>query len=462
MSEQNNTVQTNEKLLQMYEDLLGRAVLAGQLGMQFGGDRDVYTALGYKKTLRYDDFLARYVRQDIAAAIIERPAEETWGGSLEIQDVDKENTQFEDAFNYLYKTHKLRDVFERLDILSQIGRYGVLFLGFNDANTRLDLQQEVQVSDNLKLLYLRPLSEASALINTWQRDPNDSRFGMPLTYNVKISNPGSNNSEIITVHHSRVIHVAGKQLEDEIDGVPTLEVVFNRLMDLEKLIGSSAEMFWNGAFPGKHASVKEGYQKQKGMEEDLQTQFDEYIHRLRRTLITEGVDIKDFATQVSDPSKHVDVQIQMISAITRIPKRILVGSERGELSSAQDSDEYLKYISNRREKLAETQIVRPFVDKMIAYKLLPTPAEGDYDVLWEDLYSRSENQKATTGKVRAEALKLYVEAIGVQEVMPVDKFLDYVLGLSQEQITDIMNSLNEGFGEDMRSNTEEEEEEENV
>ena len=73
-------------------NITDRLKTAYKMGFQYGGDRDLYEALGYKTILTYDDFKARYNRQDIAKAIIDRPVNATWQGDLKIveSDDDKE------------------------------------------------------------------------------------------------------------------------------------------------------------------------------------------------------------------------------------------------------------------------------------------------------------------------------------------------------------------------------------
>jgi hypothetical protein len=128
----------------------------------------------------------------------------------------------------------------------------------------------------------------------------------------------------ITVHYSRVVHIVDDIVESEIEGSPRLEAVFNRLMDLEKLVGGDAEMFWRGARPGYSGVAGKDYQVTDATMTDLKDQVDEFEHNLRRILISEGIDLKALAQQIADPATHVDVQIQMIAAATGIPKRVLV------------------------------------------------------------------------------------------------------------------------------------------
>ena len=285
---------------------------------------------------------------------------------------------------------------------------------------------------------MKPFGEKSAQITTFVADPKDKRYGKPLLYTIESAevNNGSVQSSVsyVKIHHSRVIHITDDPLESEIYGTPRLEVVFNRLMDLEKLIGGDAEMFWRGARPGYEGKVDKEYQMTEEMKEDLKDQIDEFENNLRRILVNEGVELKSLAQQVVDPANHVDVQIQMISAVTGIPKRILTGSERGELASTQDSSEWKDYVQARREDHAEPNILRLFVDRLIELQVLPKPEE-DYDVKWSDLYSMSEKARVEIGKGRANALREYLYSPMAQGIVPKKAFLEYFLGFNKEQIT---------------------------
>ncbi|PRX18118.1 hypothetical protein BX659_14624 [Orenia metallireducens] len=55
-----------------------RAKLSKLLGKSFGGKRDYYDKLGYKKELNFDDYWTKYDRGDIAKVVIDRPVDKTW------------------------------------------------------------------------------------------------------------------------------------------------------------------------------------------------------------------------------------------------------------------------------------------------------------------------------------------------------------------------------------------------
>lgn len=419
--------------LQALSVLLSRARLMARLGQHYDGDRDLYEALGYPLTLTYDHYAAKYERQDIAKAIINRPINATWRGKFNLlESDDDEDTPLEKAWNELYKRLKLKSKFVRLDKLSCLGKYGILLLGLDDVKSTLDFSKPVN-SGKRKLLYIKPYAEEDANILEWEKNTNSKRYGLPSIYQVSISNPGSDTSTSIRMHHSRVIHVAGELLKSETEGVPVLKAVFNRLMDIEKLTGGSAEMFWRGARPGYQGKTDPEYQMTPTMEDDLQNQIDEYEHNLRRILINEGIDLKALAMQVADPRPHIDVQIEMISAVTGIPKRILTGSERGELASTEDKGNWLDLIQSRREEHAEPNIIEPFVDRCIEYGVLP-PAREEYSVTWPDLYAQSEKDKAETGKTRSTSIKEYTMSPMAEAIMPPEAFLKYCLGFDDKTV----------------------------
>lgn len=415
--------------------LVSRVQLMSRLGKDtFGGNRDVYKTLGYPRTLDYKDFITRYNRQDIAAAIINRPVDATWIGNLVITETG-DNDQLQRQWKELEDSLKLKSKFKRVDKLSQLGEYAVLFLGFSDVKKVNELQRPVTGS-NLKLNYVKPYGQENAEIHSYVKDPNNERYGQPEMYRLTIDIPDMKGSTV-KVHHTRIIHVAGELLESEYKGVPLLQRVYNRLIDLEKLTGGSGEMFWRGARPGYAAIADPEYKIADGDRRKMKAQLTEYENDLRRFLSLEGVDIKKLDQQLTDPLNYVDVQLQMISAVTGIPKRILIGAERGELASSEDKNSWLKLIKTRREEFAEDDILLPFIDKSMQYGILPKMKREEWVVEWEDLFAPSEKEKAEVGKIRSAAIKEYSQNPMAEMIVPREIFQKYMLGMNDEQIKDI-------------------------
>ena len=427
-------ISVNEQKIHDLSALVSRMNLASKLGYQFDGERNLYRALGYPAgELKFDDFFARYVRQDIAKAIIDRPVKATWQGPLEmLESNEKDDTVFEKAWKDLNRKFGIKTRLARVDRLTGIGRYGVLLLGLEDtSNTEGFAKPVTGIRHTLK--YLKPFSEKNARINTYEQDVKNPRYGLPLLYELEVSDPAGNTNATVQVHYSRVIHIVYDNLESEVLGTPVLEAVFNRLMDLDKVVGGSGEMFWRNARPGYQGIIDKDYTLTKPMEDDLKNQIDEYDHDLRRMLLNAGIKWEELKQAVEDPSTAVAVILQMISAETGIPVRILTGSERGELASSEDRGEWLSYVQIRREEHAEVRIVRPVVDRFIELGILPKPAV-DYSIKWADLFAQSEKARVEIGKSRANAIREYTYSPIAMELLPIDAFLEFCLGFTSDQI----------------------------
>jgi hypothetical protein len=437
----------NTATLKILSELTSRWELSHQLGIDtYDGTRDVYQALGYPKdTLIWNNYWSRYTRQDIAKAIIDRPVKASWKGEIQvIETIKQQETAFEKAWIELFERLKLKSIFMRADRLTGLGRYSVLFLGLDDM-TSVEMLEKPVSTGKRKLLYVKPMSENTAQIKSFVEDTKDERFGLPLIYNISIK-AGNNITIAVPVHYSRVVHLVDDVVEDEVYGMPRLQAVYNRLIDLEKIIGGDAEMYWRGARPGYTGEVNPDYQMTDDMFDELKEQIDEFENNLRRVLINEGVKYNALAQQIADPKPHVDVEIQMISAVTGIPKRILTGSERGELSSAQDKQEWISYVTSRREEQNEPNILRPFIDKCIEIGILPKPKQN-YTVRWDKLFSLSDKEKVEMGEIRARTMKEFSMG-GIEEYIPLDLFCKDFLNFDDVQVEEVIDSRNRAIKEE--------------
>lgn len=445
-----NGVASQAAQLQMLSALASRVKLASQLGLSHGGDRDIYSTLGYPATIKSKDLIAQWKRQDVARAIIDRPTKATWQGEVYITEPNKEDeSDLEKAYKALDKELGLKQKLARADRLAQLGRYAVILLGYDDSSRQTWAQPVTEGERSLK--YIKVVSEVHADIDAWERDPANKRYGLPRIYNIKLDEPGEENTTIdFKVHWTRIVHVAFELLEDEIEGEPILVTAFNRLKDIEKLVGGSAEMYWRGARPGYAGNVKEDYQLGDESEEKLQEQLREYENDLRRFIMAEGVDLESLAQQIADPKGHVDVQMMMLSSLTGIPLRILTGSERGELASSQDSDHWKEWVQNRREETAEVSILRPFVDALLERGVLPEPADEDqgYSVVWPDLFSISEKDQSEIAIKYTDALNKYTTNLRNEELIPFEAFLRYVMKFDNDTVQQIIE-MHEAQMEDL-------------
>lgn len=426
---------------------ISRAMLSRSIGKTYAGKRDLYESLGYPedRELIFEYYLAKYKRNAIANAVIDRPANKTWTGPIHVLSKEEStvDSELNAAWEIFKSEFKIKSVLKKTDKLANLGRFAIILFGFDDV--RNDTGFKIPVGGNkVKLVYLKSFPEGSVEIKEWEQNSSNIRYGQPNIYSIKVSEPGKDGfTKTVEVHHSRILHVNTEDLTSSIYGTPALEPIINRLIDIEKLLGGDAEMFWRGARPGYTALSRPDYDMGDPEIEALEGELDKYEHDLRRFITAQGVDIKALEQQVADPLNHLDAQIQAISAQTSIPKRILIGSERGELSSAQDANEWLSLIQTRQEEFAEPFILRPFINKCMDLGLLPKVDSYNYNVVWQDVFSPSEKEKVNIGKVRADSLKIWSDSGLASTMIPFEIFAKMFLGFTEEQINEIVANLEE-------------------
>jgi hypothetical protein len=305
---------------------------------------------------------------------------------------------------------------------------------------------ERAVQGEPKLNYIQCYGSSAATIDKTNEDATDPRFGMPEIYQISPATLTTATAQKITsqtslkVHWTRIIHLVEDNLESEVIGTPRLQVPYNRLKDIEKILGGSAEMFWRGARPGYQASIDPdaNWDIDDPSLAEMREQLEEYENNLRRMLFTQGIDLKAIEMQIANPLDHLKAQLEDVAAATNIPLRILVGTEEGRLAGAQDSEHWDDYVSGRRREWAEPVVIRPFIDRLIKFKALPEPQEGNYNVIWPDLRTPSDKEKAEVGRIRSEALNKYLMAPGADSVIPIDQAIQHLFGLDEDAARDII------------------------
>jgi len=476
------TVNEKQKLVNqihaMEEVLLSRTSLASKMGKSFGTKRDLYVSCGYPKEneINFQHYEARFQRQDIARRIITAPARAVWRKPPDIcddNDPKNDSTAFEEAWQAIVKKNRIYNYIRRTDTLAGIGRYAVLLLGFNDGAADLKIpigttglqKQQNSIQRPKELIFLQPYSEANASIESWNTDKNSPRYNMPELYSLKMRTGRSDNLDYdeTLVHWSRIIHVADNLLEDDVYGTPVLKPVYNRLQDLETILAGSAEMFWQGAFPGVIFNIDPEADPGKQTLADLDTEIKNYIHKLRRYIRTQGVSAQQLMPNIADPTNHAKLQLQIIAGTLGIPVRILIGSERGELASSQDDRNWNDRIDERRQDFGD-RILRSLIDRLITVGVLPPPQDLDYEIEWPDIEALDEDKQAKIAETRSRTLANYANSIDAQNIYPPQFFLERELGLEPQEINEILKHIEEMVKEEemdyKKSLIKEEEEEE--
>jgi len=406
--------------------------------------RSIDDECGYPLTISPGDYNVAWNRHGIASRVNNIMPEECWNVVPEIieNETDTE-TVFEKEWIDLEKEFHIFNFMSRLDILTGLGQYGALLVGPNDSKKLnepvdgVDLKGKKLVKAGRKtkrqLLYLKPFSEMMIQISTKDEDTQSPRYGRPLLYSLKSENlNGELAGTEILVHWTRIIHVVDGKMSSETFGTPRMQQVYNFLLDIKKLTGGSAEMFWRGAYPGLAFEVNP--ERTAGLtvaeKKEIRDEFDDYSNKLQRYISLVGVKAKSLAVQVASPKEHFDMLLKAIGITLGIPYRLLVGSEEAKIASVTDTNTWNRRVKKRQVNYCSTEIVNPFIDRLIAMGVLSDPKE--YTVAWPNLAELDPKDEAVIMKDKTEAIAKYVASSG-NTLVPPFQFLTTIMGYSDEE-----------------------------
>lgn len=450
------------KALSLTNNLGGADLVRGNLlNFLLDGPRDIDAECGYPPWLTPDHYRFMYDREGIARRVVDCEPEETWSmdPALFESDDPETETKFEGAWNELAEQYNVWHYLQRIDVLSGIGQFGVLFLGIDDGR---DMREPVDgVNDDgsiepgtaHKLLYLRTFDESVVFVKVREIDPASPRYSMPKMYTVQFRdypNWGVQAGEIIArdIHWSRVIHVADNRKMSEVYGIPRMQPVYNRLYDLRKIYSSSGEAFWKGAFPGLAFEVNPELADQ-GVELDtksIREEMERFQNGTQRYLAITGVSAKSLPPEIVDPMGTAETHLKAIAIAKDIPYRVLFGSEEAVLAGNQDSRKWNKKIARRQAKYCNPLLIRPFVDRLIGMGVLPPP-KTPYQIEWPDLNAPTDEDKANIASLETQAMAAYVQG-GVSSLMAPREYLTHVLEYDPGEADAILEASTEFAGDE--------------
>jgi hypothetical protein len=429
---------------------------------QFGGERDLSEVFGYKQRIDFDDLIVKFRTNPLARAIVLKPVITTWKGRPDIVEVnekgeelaDEEKSDFESDVQKLIKNLDLWEVFLRADVLSRIGRYGVILIGTGDLTATSDFARELpddELAGPEMVNYLTPFHYGDADIAELVDNVADPRFGqikrygifneVPQTTKETSESDDSEEDEFdIEAHYTRVIHIAENALTDDVLGTPALEPVFNYLMDMDKVIGSAAESFYQMAKPNLQFDVDpeaEDVDWDK-LNEDIDAFMMDYLRSLR----TQGVDVERIGGEAVDPEPAFNVISQMISTGTPMNKRTLFGNLTGERASTEDRRQFQDRIRTRREHHVTPNIIRSTIGRLMDKGAV---TEARYKVEWPEIDPLNELEESKVNLNKAKTAQAAAPLGDTNQIFDnIDEARELVgLGLSDIEAPEAPEDLTE-------------------
>jgi hypothetical protein len=331
---QNERFQQLENLAVFHDNVLKSLFRRGALS-GLGGkantspvNRNLDEQFGYPETINKMVYEQLFSRNAIANRCVSLYPAECWLNPPDIYDQEMpSHSDFENAVDDLFERLHCFGFLERIDQLSGIGNYGVLLLGVSDGKALCEpidgIEEETPEEleqGKYKLLYLRAFSHGQVEIagTEWQED--NPRFGQPTMYRIQFNSydhdleGGNTDMRTLDVHWTRILHVADNWKTSEVFGIPRLQVIYNNVADIKKISGSSAEMFYKGAYPG--FSIEAVDDVTSGVQLDLDTmrhQMEMYENGLQRWFGLTNAHANSLSPQVQSPKDHISTQLEQIT-----------------------------------------------------------------------------------------------------------------------------------------------------
>lgn len=409
--------------------------------------RNYNDVFGYPDEINDNDYWNMYDRLGLAKRIVEVYPDESWKVNPTVKEVDSEEdeTEFEKALtelgsslgtidpneeNYFKtddETNPIWGILRQLDIDSGIGESGLLLFGLDDKD---GLEQPVKESGN-QLLFLNTFHSTQFNVATTQDDKSKPRYKKPELYNIN-----SSSGEQMKVHWTRVIEVAQPKR------CPRLRPVFNDCQDAIKVYGAGAETYWQGALNILSMESTFDPGDYKIDTDSLKDMMEQVRNGMQREVFLEGLKANRVAPTVVSPAPQIEAILNHICITLGVPKRIFLGSERGELASSQDSKAWNQRLTGRRNRYITPKLVMPFINRCIKLGILPVPSDK-LVTRWDEEADLEPKEKAEVNKVKVQTLVGYAESPDAQGVISEKDFLVKYMDETPESAKELLDNVEE-------------------
>lgn len=368
-------------------------------------------------TLSHQDSLDLWRGDDLAARIIEVPADEMvrQGFELNIPEDKKLQEEVTGIWESLGVIDKLR---EGVEYERGYGGSGTL-IGANDG--MMDLREPL-IPERVKSVdFLTVLEPDELMPLLWYTDPRDPKFGQPGIFQL---NPliGSGNSGI-DIHESRLIIRSGivvsrRQIQATGWGDSVLNRVYAVLRDYNMTWAAASSLMQDFA---------QAVFKMKGLAEALVMGKDELIQNrikavqlsrstVRAVLLDSEEEFERKQTPLSGMPQMLDRFNVRLSAAAGMPVTVLMGISPAGLNATGESDLQLWYDKIRSQQGKKIIPSLTYITKLILYSLTNNPPKWSIKAcpLWQESDGERENARKT--RAETDAIEIGAGIVSADEV----------------------------------------------
>ena len=423
-------------LVNALADALGRQRM--MYGARNGNTKrtKLYEEFGYPDELGFDQYYRAYERNPVAYAAVHKLLESCWVDKPTIIDGDEnkestETTPWEKAAGKLLSKHwaKIKDADRR----NLVGRYSALLIQFKDGREwkePVDIATVTRLRDKA-IVKLIPAWESQIKPSNFDTDTMSETYGEPENYQFNEQPVGDDGTygpvRSVTVHPDRVIILCeGSEDENMLSGVPFLRAGYNKLLDLEKISGGSAEGFLKNAsrqlgisFDAQTDMVAIAKMAKEAGYENLGEAMNDKMMKLNRgtdsALVTQSGTTSVLSVAAADPAPSWTVTANEFSSSIQCPFTILFGQQTGRLASDEDKADWAKRCNGRRWGF-QTAVVQMLLERLWNLGAIDAPTSGEVTLAWSDLLAPSEKEKIANMQAMAAVAKDTQQAFGTPAV----------------------------------------------
>lgn len=442
-------------MIQNENSTLSRDALQSLLGIN--KCRDIDKECGYPKGyISAQVYKESFEKISAGNRVVKVRPDQCWSEYPDLFETEEETeTPFEKRWNELLTRLRIWTQMHNLDVVSGIGRYGVMLFGFNDGypldkpvrgfNDRLG-RLVGRPPANLDVNFLRCFDETLVDIEAYDTDERSPRFGLPTSYQLTFVDTNNTRGEdddaarditdrkiVSGVHWSRILHFADNTISSPIFGLPRQAPVFTDLLDYKKVKGGASEGMWSGGFPG--ISLESTSPDVEFDAATIDSAMQKYFNRQSRSIALENLRANTLAPNIASPDKHVAMILESICCGIDVPVRVFAGAQSGQLASELESQAWNRILSGRQKRLLIPDMIRPFANRLIQLGVLPRPK--NLFINWTDFETITETQRSEISMKRTQALLQYCTS-GAEKIMPLEIYLSKILYFNDKEVKEIV------------------------
>jgi len=396
----------------------------------------LWDEFGYPSHLEFDLYYRAYERNAVAHAAVHKLLDSCWTDNPTVIDGDEskeanKTTPWETQVTKLLKKHwpKIKDADRR----NLIGRYSALLIQFRDGREwkePVDRNAVKKLKDK-SIVRLIPAWESQIKPGNLDIDTMSETYGQPVKYlfnEQPVGDDGTYGSvRSVEVHPERIIIIAeGSEDENMLSGVPLLRAGYNKLLDLEKISGGSAEGFLKNAsrqlgiaFDKDTSLIELSNQAKEAGFNNIGEALNDKMSRMNRgtdaALVMQAGTPSVLSVAAADPQPTWTVTANEFSASILCPFTIQFGQQTGRLASDEDKTDWAKRCNTRRWG-HQTALVTTVIERLWTMGAIDPPSTGEITLAWSDLLAPSEKDKIANMQAMADVAQKTQAAYGTPAI----------------------------------------------